>query len=267
MVWPELWDLDYDVDIFIETPLHLIFYGILDDVVKTLHKFLTEHGMLSSFENFVNGDLSDIATMRIEWCKVKALPKKQWLGENELAYPRIVTFMYGQLFLGLTLPDSSQTSENTLNDIRQMINSLHVLICKLMSPREDGSDEVDLHVKIFLSCCNIYSRGFYGDDVVPFWVGKGNFMGLLNLGKQITKHGSLRWYCNQPVKSVLVSMRKGMGCLQSKLLLIQKLNVLHWISDGWKNEVDEGGDNKDVGTWMTMGGFLGNGFGTMTRWM
>ena len=135
-----------------------------------------------------------------------------------------------------------------------MINSLHVLICKLMSPREDGGDDVDLHVKIFLSCCDRYSRGYYGDDVVPFWVGKGNFMGLLNLGKQIEKYGSLRWYWEgtherfiQPVKSVLVSMRKGTGYLESKLLLIQKLNVLHWISDGWKNKVEEVGDTEGVG--------------------
>ena len=54
--------------------------------------------MLSSFENLVNRDLSDIAALRLEWCKVKTLPKKQWLGENELAYARIVTFMYGQFF-------------------------------------------------------------------------------------------------------------------------------------------------------------------------
>ena len=90
--------MDYDADIFIETPLHLIFHGILDDVVKAMHTFLTEHGMLSSFENLVNRDLSDIAALRLEWCKVKTLPKKQWLGENELAYARIVTFMYGQFF-------------------------------------------------------------------------------------------------------------------------------------------------------------------------
>ena len=66
--------MDYDADIFIETPLHLNFHGILDDVAKAMHKFLTEHGMLSSFENLVNRDLSDIAVLRLEWCKVKTLP-------------------------------------------------------------------------------------------------------------------------------------------------------------------------------------------------
>ena len=121
----------------------------------------------------------------------------------------------GNFLLSLSLPESSQTSENTLNDIRRMMNSLHVLICKLMSPREDGGVDVDLHVKIFLSSCDRYSRRYYGDDVVPFWVGKGNFMGLLNLGKQIEKYGSLRWYWEgmherfiQLVKSILVSMTK-----------------------------------------------------------
>ena len=72
----------------------------------------------------------------------------------------------------------------------------------------------------------------------PFWVGKGNFMGLLNLGRQIQTYGKLRSYWEgthktfiQPVKTVLVSMRKGTSYLQKKLKLIQKLITLHWIRD------------------------------------
>ena len=65
LIWPELWDMDYNADIFIETPLHLIFHGILDDVVKAMHKFMSEHDMLQGFENLVNRDLSDISELRL----------------------------------------------------------------------------------------------------------------------------------------------------------------------------------------------------------
>ena len=75
LIWPELWDMDYNADIFIETPLHLIFHGILDDVVKAMHKFMSEHNMLQGFKNLVNRDLSDISKLRLEWCKTKTLPK------------------------------------------------------------------------------------------------------------------------------------------------------------------------------------------------
>ena len=91
--------MDYNADIFIETPLHLIFHGIFDDVVKAMHKFMSEHDMLREFKNLVNRDLSEISTLRLEWCKTKELPKKLWLGENELAYARIVTYVYAHFFL------------------------------------------------------------------------------------------------------------------------------------------------------------------------
>ena len=139
-------------------------------------------------------DLSDISALRLEWCKAKTLPKKLWLGENELAYARVMTYMYAQFFLGLEMRQSSKTTQETLDDIKRLVNSLHVLICKLMSPREVDSRDIDLHVKIFLSCCDRYSRGYYGQNVEPFWVGKGNFMGLLNLGRQIQTYRKLRWY-------------------------------------------------------------------------
>ena len=237
-IWPKYWDMGYKTDIFGETPLHLLFHGVLDDIVKVLHQFMADHNLAPRFEQYVFRDLSDISALRLEWCKAKTLPKKLWLGENELAYARVMTYMYAQVFLGLEMRQSSETTQETLDDIKRLVNSLHVLICKLMSPREVDSRDIDLHVKIFLSCCDRYSRGYYGQNVDPFWVGKGNFMGLLNLGRQIQTYGKLRWYWEgahekfiQPVKTVLVSMRKGTGYLQKKLKLIQKLNTLHWIRD------------------------------------
>ena len=111
-----------------------------------------------------------------------------------------------------------------------------------MSPREE-------HVKIFLSCCDCYSRGYYGQNVEPFWVWKGSFMGLLNLGQQIQTYGNLRWYWEgthekfiQPVKTVLVLMREGTYYLEKKFKLIQKLNALHLIGD----TIREWEDNNEI---------------------
>ena len=43
-----------------ETPLYLIFHGMLADVVEVMHEFLKDHQLLSKFENRVNGDLLEI---------------------------------------------------------------------------------------------------------------------------------------------------------------------------------------------------------------
>ena len=73
-------------------------------------------------------------------------------------------------------------------------------------------------------------------------------MGMLNLGQQVWTYGNLRWYWEgthkkfiQPVKTVLISMRKGTDYLQKKLKLIQKLNALHWIRDMIREWEDDNG--------------------------
>ena len=74
--WPRLWDGVYDISIFIETPMHLIFHGVLPDVVEVIDEFLAEHKLQKGFHDRVNGILLDVIALRLEWCKMKTLPKK-----------------------------------------------------------------------------------------------------------------------------------------------------------------------------------------------
>ena len=79
-----------------------------------------------------------------------------------------MTFLYGQFFLGLKLPKNSNTSEETLDNMRRMICSLHVTICLLMSPKNVDGDTIHKHVKIFLSCCHHFVREHYGGGTEEF---------------------------------------------------------------------------------------------------
>ena len=74
---------------------------------------------------------------------------------------------------------------------------------------------------------------------------------MLNLGEQIKKFGPIRWYWEgtherfiQTVKVVLVSLRKSTSYMMRKLELIQKLNVLKWLNDDLKKDLEEGGRKK-----------------------
>ncbi len=96
--WPKMWEMDYDVSIFIETPLHLIFHGVLATVVESIHSFMSEHRLMTTFEHHANKTLLEVIELRLEWCKAKTLPKKLWLGENELAYARILIYIYAPFF-------------------------------------------------------------------------------------------------------------------------------------------------------------------------
>ena len=78
--------------------MHLVFHGILAYCVEKMDEFLADHGLTQKFERLVNSYLLDIQSLRLEWCKMKCFPKKQWLAENELALARILPFIYMDYF-------------------------------------------------------------------------------------------------------------------------------------------------------------------------
>ena len=71
---------------YLDCGMHLVFHGILAYCVEKMDEFLADHGLTQKFERLVNSYLLDIQSLRLEWCKMKYFPKKQWLAENELAF-------------------------------------------------------------------------------------------------------------------------------------------------------------------------------------
>ena len=249
--YPTLWDSGYDIRCFIDPPLHLLFHGIVPSVMAAIHSFLTDHNRLAPFETMVNVHLTKIISFRLDWCKIKKLPKTLWLGEDVLGFTRIITFVYGQFFLCMKLPENLITSTVTLWAIQQLLNSLHVLLSLMMTPRKQDPRILDAHVKLFLSCCQKFATSYYSAEVVPFWATTGNFPSLLNIPGQVEYFGPVCWYWEgsreryiQTVKCVLVSMRKTTSYFEKKLGLIQKLNIMNWLRDDIRtkhtNEPDNG---------------------------
>ena len=150
----------------------------------------------------------ELAALRLDWCKVKPLPKKQWLAEDELGFSRIIPFIYSQFFLNLPLPESTNTSKDSLKCLQQMIHALNVMICMLMSPRDPTPSVIDRHIKIFLSCCHRFAVSYYDISVEPFWANTGNFPSLLDLADQITLYGPIRWYWEGTKERFIQSVKK-----------------------------------------------------------
>ena len=146
------------------------------------------------FERTVNEYLLEIECLRLEWCKTKPMPKKQWLAENELGLARIVPFVYLVFFNSVDW--SKKTNHNPLHipAMVQMIHTMHVMICLLMSPRDPLEAEINNHVKLFLSCCHRFSKLYWASRVELFWARTGNFPTLLCLPKQQRRHSPMQWY-------------------------------------------------------------------------
>ena len=180
-----------------------------------VHTFMKHNKVKATFEKVANRYMNEISTFRIDWLRTKYLPAAQWLAEDYLGYSRMMPFLYGTYFLQVRAPDNTQVSKETMESLKQVLNSLHVMIGLLMTPRQPNIDCIDMHIKLFLSCCNRYAKLYYAEGTAPFWSTKGNFLSLLNLPEQIRYFGPLRWYwegiCErfiQTVKCVLSYMRK-----------------------------------------------------------
>lgn len=242
-VVPAIWCSSLLMSAYVDCGMHLVFHGVLAYCVERICDFMVDHTVTPKFEKLVNHYLIDIQSLRLEWCKMKFFPKKQWLAENELGLSRVLPFVYGLFFMNIKLPERN-TSSNTIAAIRQMVQSLHVLISILMSPRDPSPDEIDEHVKLFLSCCHRYSRSYYDENTLPFWANTGNFPTLLCLAEQCRRHGPIRWYWEgtserfiQQLKKVLASMRKTHQYFAGKLKLMYRTSVMNELVDELRSEV------------------------------
>ena len=177
---------------------------------------------------------------------MKTFPKRQWLAENEMGLARILPFVYGMLIVNVDLPQQTSTTTETKHAILQMTHSLHVMVSILMSPRDLGPEDIDAHVKLFLSCCHRYCLSYFCPSVKTFWANTGNFPTLLCLAEQRRRHGPIRWYWEetserfiQQLKKVLVAMRRTPTYFAGKMRLMFRRNVMEWLNESMFVDDDE----------------------------
>ena len=237
-ITPKLWHSRMAINSFIDCGMHLIFHGILASVVEVMESFFADHKIATSFERVVNVHLLEIQSLRLEWCKTKPVPKKQWLAENELGLARIIPFIYTTFFNEVSIPQRTNVNDRVLPAIIRMIHSLHVMVCMLMSPKDNTETEIDNAVKLFLSGAHQFSKEYWNDDVEPFWSRTGNYPTLLCLPAQQRRHGPVRWYWEgtreryiQTLKKELTSMRRNAQYFGKKMVNLYTNNVLDWEND------------------------------------
>ena len=166
--------------------------------MEVFSSFLVDHKHETPFHKHINTYLADIISFRVDYCFLKKPPKTQWISENLVGLARILPFVFGQYFLyfdagSTTVADAKEDSLLLM----RLVNSLYVMIALLMTRETVDTKKLDLHIKIFLTCCHRFSKSFATDDEdgdTAFWETKGNFYSLLNLPAQILRFGNLRWY-------------------------------------------------------------------------
>ena len=72
---PRIWDGVVPMDAYLDCCMHLLFHGIVAYVIEIMDGFMAHHGLTKKFEREVNGHLLELCLLRLDWCKVKTLPK------------------------------------------------------------------------------------------------------------------------------------------------------------------------------------------------
>mmetsp|Transcript_15398 Transcript_15398/g.35239 ORF Transcript_15398/g.35239 Transcript_15398/m.35239 type:complete len:1134 (-) Transcript_15398:15-3416(-) len=195
---PQLWLLGIPMHRFINSPMHLLFHGIVKDIMDFCLAFAKKFEKGEQFKTFVNEHLTELESLGLDWCKLLEVPRTYWQAENFLGLARVIPAIFGLFFEGGYIPERGAIASKS---IQQMLNSLHVMISALMSPRlSKDADKIDSYIKVFLSCCHRASVKVYGPSNRKklLWIGDGNgksnFVSLLNLPDQIRHYGPVRWY-------------------------------------------------------------------------
>ena len=111
--------------------------------------------------------LKAVASTRLDYCKVKILPKAAWVGENVMGYTRLLSYLYG-MFLSSTPLKAKEddTTRKIVANMRFMLNSLQSLMSVLMTSHQTNVESwdritkksVDNHMKLLMSTADLLHR-------------------------------------------------------------------------------------------------------------
>ena len=133
-----------------DLPMHGMAHGIIPDVMEMTHQIFAKYGKRKSFYDYANPILEDIAGFRLDYCKLKLLPKAAWVGENVMGFARLMCYLYGSYLRNNPL-GTSEKAAITSYHLRCMWNAFQAFISVLMTEKPVTKTDIDNKVKMFMS--------------------------------------------------------------------------------------------------------------------
>lgn len=142
---------------FPDLPLHAIAHGMIPDVMDAVHQILAHWKKFTDYVNSTNAIINDIAEMRLDWCKIKSLPKAAWVGENTMAYMRLMSYLYGRYFENKKF---GQEKERTIQNVMRLVHALQATLSLLMSMEKPISGQIKSLLMLTLSTAHYLHSGY-----------------------------------------------------------------------------------------------------------
>ena len=237
--FPPMWNGPFTMDQNIDTPMHLLFQGIIKSVFEITFEWLKLHGKKTAFCKFIDATLQSVKDLQCSFCRTELLQTGKetstggWIAEHYLGAARLLTHLcsYTRLFV------KGEYSQD-IDAYEFMIQTCLCFIARLMTNTETSVHEVDDYIKLFLTAVhNFEVRTYVQDSNHDFsWYSKGNFLSLLNLPSQIKKFGHIRNYWEgsreryiQMVKPFMKNNRNTSSYLQMQLKNVLSVTILNQI--------------------------------------
>ena len=136
-----------------DLPLHNLAHGIIADVIAAIHSILSAKHKFDAFTRFGNKILSEVASFKLDFCKVKLLPKTAWVGENTMGYMRLLSYLYA-MFLANDTMGSGEGTDTLVSSIRCLLNALQALVSVLMTRKALETEMIRNHAKVLMSAAH-----------------------------------------------------------------------------------------------------------------
>lgn len=242
--YPPMWEANYTLEQFIETPMHLLFEGIAKSLIEVQMDFFKMQKKWSQYGEYANTLLDDISQLKLGYCKVEQFTNGTeyktggWLAETYLGYSRLFVILCNNIE---DIIDPTYTPG--IYEYQATLQCALALISRLMQHDVDHYNELDDYIKLFLSTFHYYEVAIgFGDKKEPTWYSKSNFVSLLNLPQQVDQFGPLYLHWDgvneryiQHVKPFLKNMRTSVSYLTTKLQRLHRHSAMEHIYSSFEN--------------------------------
>ena len=247
IVFPSIWNSGISLNQCIDTPMHLLFQGIMKTIMDETSTWLSGKvtAQYKDFGDYANSTLSELHDTGLDWCRMEKFMSGRlystggWQAEQYVAFARCMIIVYS------SIRDIVGNDEVGIDEHECMMQALLCMISRFMTGKDVCHMILLDYVKCFLSACDRFENtAFTLEKVDPMWCNKGNFLSLLNLPMQVKTFGKLRLFWEgsrersiQQIKPFLKKVRSTSSFYKTKLHHMYVTQSLKNLSEDGANEI------------------------------
>ena len=259
---PAIYNHPSDIDVLIDSPMHLLFLGVVKAVIDAVRAYATTKQKKTKFVMATEAPMETLRLFQLNYLRLTSFSTasnkkaangitKLWLSDNYVAFERVSPYLFG-IVIYQVLPHRNDTADDVAcrNALAKMMTAMFVMISHIMSPWDPHPSVIEQHVRFFLQSCVEYSLQVTEEDQKQFWEDKANFVSLLNLSHQIIEFGPIRLYWDgdyerhiQIIKPTLVCLRGTKGYFKTRMGHLLQDHLLDMFARKYK--CDNNAENED----------------------